>query len=116
MPTLLLDFEVVDPMARRVADARLLFDALRGPEDGDRQSLAAAAARCGQRPSAGAARAVCAHPEPGAGRPEIATQCAAACAHLTSGPHGAHRRTVPAAGRHQPPLDAGRANRPGEPV
>ncbi len=45
LPPLLLDFEVIGPIARTVADVRLLFDCLRGPHPGDRRSLAAAAAR-----------------------------------------------------------------------
>lgn len=44
LPSLLLDFEVIGPLARTVADARLLFDALRGPAAQDRSSLAAAQA------------------------------------------------------------------------
>jgi aspartyl-tRNA(Asn)/glutamyl-tRNA(Gln) amidotransferase subunit A len=42
LPGLLLDFDVIGPVARTVADARLLFEALRGPAAGDRSSLAAA--------------------------------------------------------------------------
>ena len=42
LPGLLLDFDVIGPVARTVADARLLFDALRGPSTADRSSLAAA--------------------------------------------------------------------------
>lgn len=44
LPSLLLDFEVIGPLARTVADTRLLFDAVRGPAPVDRSSLAAAQA------------------------------------------------------------------------
>jgi aspartyl-tRNA(Asn)/glutamyl-tRNA(Gln) amidotransferase subunit A len=52
LPSLLLDFEVIGPLARTVGDARLLFDALRGPSPVDRASLAAAqaAAQAAARP------------------------------------------------------------------
>ncbi len=45
LPPLLLDFEVIGPIARHAADVRLLFEALRGPHPADRRSLAAQAAR-----------------------------------------------------------------------
>jgi aspartyl-tRNA(Asn)/glutamyl-tRNA(Gln) amidotransferase subunit A len=44
LPGMLLDFDVIGPLARTVADLRLLFDALRGPDAVDRSSLAAAQA------------------------------------------------------------------------
>lgn len=49
LPSLLLDFEVIGPLARTVADARLLLDAVRGPASADRSSLAAAHAAQSQR-------------------------------------------------------------------
>lgn len=49
LPSLLLDFEVIGPLARTVADARLLFDAMRGPAPVDRSSLAAAQAAAQSR-------------------------------------------------------------------
>jgi aspartyl-tRNA(Asn)/glutamyl-tRNA(Gln) amidotransferase subunit A len=45
LPPLLLDFEVIGPIARSVADVQLLFDALRGPHPADRRSLAAVTAK-----------------------------------------------------------------------
>jgi aspartyl-tRNA(Asn)/glutamyl-tRNA(Gln) amidotransferase subunit A len=51
LPGLLLDFDVIGPVARTVADARLLFDALRGPAAADRSSMAAAWAAAQPRQS-----------------------------------------------------------------
>ena len=42
LPPLLLDFEVIGPIARSVADVQMLYAALRGPHPADRRSLAAA--------------------------------------------------------------------------
>ena len=52
LPGLLLDFDVIGPVARTVSDARLLFDALRGPSAADRSSMAAAWAAAQPRPAA----------------------------------------------------------------
>jgi aspartyl-tRNA(Asn)/glutamyl-tRNA(Gln) amidotransferase subunit A len=39
LPMMLLDLEVIGPIARTVADTRLLFDAIAGPDARDRRSL-----------------------------------------------------------------------------
>jgi aspartyl-tRNA(Asn)/glutamyl-tRNA(Gln) amidotransferase subunit A len=44
LPPLLLDFEVVGPLARTVDDAALLFDAIRGADSRDRTSMSLAPA------------------------------------------------------------------------
>lgn len=51
LPSLLLDFEVIGPLARTVADARMLFNVMRGPAAVDRSSLAAEQARLQTRPA-----------------------------------------------------------------
>ena len=50
LPGLLLDFDCIGPVARTVADARLLFDAVRGPSMADRSSMAAEWAAAQARP------------------------------------------------------------------
>lgn len=51
LPGLLFDFDCIGPVARTVADARLLFEALRGPSTADRSSMAAAWAAAQPRPT-----------------------------------------------------------------
>jgi aspartyl-tRNA(Asn)/glutamyl-tRNA(Gln) amidotransferase subunit A len=51
LPGLLLDFDCIGPVARTVGDARLLFEALRGPCAADRSSMAAAWAAAQPRPA-----------------------------------------------------------------
>ncbi|MCP8688094.1 amidase [Marinobacterium sedimentorum] len=52
LPPILLDFEVIGPIARTVADTRLLFELIAGPDERDRKSLGAAQA-AGESAAAG---------------------------------------------------------------
>ena len=94
LPTLLLDFEVVGPMGRSVADVKLLFDALRGPLAADRQSLAAEAARV--RPGSGPLRVLYVSTLDGAPvDPEIAANCAEAARRLADLGHSVTEGAMP---------------------
>jgi aspartyl-tRNA(Asn)/glutamyl-tRNA(Gln) amidotransferase subunit A len=97
LPSLLLDFEVVGPMARSVADARLLFDALRGPVGGDRDSLAAAAQQ-GSRPLTEPLRVLYVPRLNDAPvDPEIAARCASAVQKMVLLGHTVHTGKLPLA-------------------
>ncbi|MEO5321900.1 amidase [Mesorhizobium sp. CC13] len=77
LPSLLLDFEVVGPLARTVADARMMFDVLRGPRATDWRSFAASGAR--QTPRQKPLRILYVPTIAGAPvDPEIAANCAGA--------------------------------------
>jgi aspartyl-tRNA(Asn)/glutamyl-tRNA(Gln) amidotransferase subunit A len=95
LPSLLLDFEVVGPMARTVADVALLFEALRGSSPADRRSFAAEAARSG----AGRSRALRVLYVPtldGAPvDPEIAAHCAQAARRLAQLGHAVSEGAMP---------------------
>lgn len=94
LPSLLLDFEVVGPMGRSVADVRLLFDALRGPDAADRQSLAAEAAR-GQPRSAPLRILYVPTLDSAPVDPEIAANCAQAARQLADLGHSVSEGTMP---------------------
>ncbi|MBS0450221.1 MAG: amidase [Proteobacteria bacterium] len=56
LPGLLLDFDCIGPVGRTVADVRMLFELLRGPDAADRSSLSAWAAQQRMRPATGPLR------------------------------------------------------------
>jgi len=93
LPPLLLDFEVVGPIARSVADARLLFDTVRGPTAGDRRSLAAHAAR---KPLPGKLRVLYVPAlDDAAVDPQIAASCRRAAMRLHELGHRVHEGALP---------------------
>ena len=97
LPGLLLDFDCIGSVARTVADAKLLFDALRGPAAVDRHSLAAAqaaAAARGPRP----ARLRMLYVEQLNGQPldrQVAASCRAAVDRLASLGHAVDDGPLP---------------------
>lgn len=93
LPPLLLDFEVVGPIARSVADVRALFGALRGPHRADRSSWAAEAAR---RPLPAALRVRYVATLDGAPvDPQIARQCRNAAHRLAELGHAVDEGPLP---------------------
>lgn len=94
LPPLLLDFEVVGPMARSVADARLLFEALRGPDVADRASLAAHAAAA-TRPTGPLRVLYVPTLDQAPVDPEITTACATAAQRLRDLGHSVQTGRLP---------------------
>ena len=112
LPSLLLDFEIIGPIARTVADARLLFEAVRGPAPFDR--LRSQRRRLRAAPKGGSAT----HPLCGAARRRTARPADRRQRGLAAAPS---RARPPCRGR-QPAarprllrrsLAAGRPDRPG---
>ncbi len=83
-PAILTDFETVGPLARTVADARLLLGAMAGPDPRDRRSLYAAAP-----PFAGARRRIAFIPQFAGlpGDPEVAAATAEVARALAEAGH-----------------------------
>ena len=93
LPPLLLDFEVAGPMARNVADARLLFDAVRGPSPADRRSFAAQGAR---KALPGVLRVLYVPTLGGSPvDPQIAASCRRAAMRLKQLGHAVHEAALP---------------------
>ncbi len=93
LPQVLLDFEVVGPMAREVDDLRLLFEVLRGPDPLDRDSQAAAATAAA-RPAAPQRLRILYVPALGTAPvdPQVTASCSAAIEAFAAA--GGHRLTV----------------------
>ncbi len=75
LPGLLLDFDCIGPVARTVADVRLLFEALRGPSPMDRSSLATAYAAAQARPQVPLRVRYVEHMDSNPLDPQIADRC-----------------------------------------
>ena len=95
LPGLLLDFDVIGPVARTVADARLLFDALRGPDAADRSSLAAAWAAAQPRPQGPLRVLYVERLNANPLDPQIAASCNQAVQQLAALGHRVERGTLP---------------------
>lgn len=95
LPGLLLDFDCIGPIARTVADARLLFEALRGPAPQDRHSLAAAQAARKAAPRAPLRLLYVEHLDGNPLDPRIAESCRAALDTLAELGHRVERGTLP---------------------
>lgn len=95
LPGMLLDFDVIGPVARTVADCRLLFDALRGPAVADRSSLAAAWAAAQPRPVAPLRIRYVEHLNGNPLDREIAASCRRAVERLAALGHGVEEGALP---------------------
>ena len=95
LPGLLLDFDCIGPVARTVADVRLLFDALRGPAAADRSSLAAAYATGQPRPQAPLRVLYVEHLYDNPLDPQIADRCRRAVHKLETLGHSVEHGSLP---------------------
>ena len=95
LPGLLLDFDCIGPVARTVADVRLLFDALRGPAAADRSSLAAAYAAGQPRPQAPLRVLYVEHLYDNPLDPQIADRCRRAVHKLETLGHSVEHGSLP---------------------
>lgn len=95
LPGLLLDFDCIGPVARTVADARLLFHALRGPAAVDRSSMAAAWAAAQPRATGPSRLLFVERLNANALDPQIAASCREAVAHFEALGHQVERGAMP---------------------
>lgn len=95
LPGLLLDFDCIGPVARTVADARLLFQALRGPAPADRSSMAAAWAAAQPRPAGPLRVLYVEHLNANPLDPQIAVSCLHAVQQLARLGHRVERGELP---------------------
>jgi aspartyl-tRNA(Asn)/glutamyl-tRNA(Gln) amidotransferase subunit A len=95
LPGLLLDFDCIGPVARTVADARLLFDALRGPSAADRSSLAAAHAAAQPLPQSPLRLLYVEHLNANPLDPQIRASCRAAVRQLAALGHRVQEGELP---------------------
>ena len=96
LPQILLDFEVIGPIARTVADTRLLFELIADPDERDRRSLFAAGAAAPEHAAPKALRLLYVADFGGnALDPEIAASVAGACDRLRALGHQVSEGPLP---------------------